>query len=118
MATNAKVQSPPTTLIHFHLDSIPHLAHFSVVHQTLAEYYIMGDDDSLHVVDLPFNVGHRRAVKKWSADASRLVAGLSRYKHTFVFITTHSDPETGDLWLGKDENSENIAAAVGEVSSS
>lgn len=117
MATNAKVQSPPTAIIHFHLDSIRHLAHFTIVHQVLAEYYSEGDDDRLRLVDIPYNVGHRRAVQKWNTDAAELMAGLSQYKHTIVFVTTHSDPDTGDLWLGQDEANENCAATVGEVSS-
>ena len=116
MATNAKVQCPATVLLHFHLHSIRHLAHFTIVHQLLAEYYPDGDDNGLHVVDIPYNVGHRQAVKKWAADAARLIDGLWQYKHTVVFVTTHSDPDTGDLWLGQDEADESCATTVGKVS--
>jgi hypothetical protein len=32
-----------------------------------------------------------------------------------VFITTHTDPDRGDLWLGHDEDNEICAVAIDDV---
>lgn len=39
MATSTTVLSPPTLLLHFQLDSIHHIAHFTLVDHLLHEYY-------------------------------------------------------------------------------
>lgn len=109
---STKVVSPPTILIHLHLHSIRHVSHFTIVDQLLSEYY---SDDSLRVVDLPFNVGTNQAAVKWNDDVTKLVSGLPGYKHAVIFITTHTDPDTGDLWLGQDERGESCATTVTNV---
>lgn len=81
----------------------------------MAEYY-HEDDSQLRVFDLPFDVGLIQARGEWDMKARNLVDEISGYNHVVVFITTHSDPDTGDLWLGKDENNEPCAAEVGDVS--
>jgi hypothetical protein len=88
------------------------------VEQVLTEYFIA--DNILKIMDMPFNVGHNRAATNWHNIVTKRVAALSGsgYKHVIVFITTHSDPRNGDLWLGKDEEGENCATTVTNVSTS
>jgi hypothetical protein len=112
----ARVFSPPTVLLHLHHHSIKYLGHFTIVEKLLSEYY--SDDNPLNIIDIPFNVGHDQAVKKWSHEITNTVARLSQlpHKHVIVFITTHSHPDNGDLWLGLDENDERCATTVRNVS--
>lgn len=111
----ATVKSPPTLLLHFRLHSIELVAHFTIVQQLMAEYYHEADSRLL-VKDLPFNMGPDQAVNQWSLDAASLMGEILSYKHVVVFITTHSDPESGDLWFGHDEKNEPFAGKVSDVS--
>ena len=111
---SAKVYSPPTVLIHIRLQSIAHIAHFTIVDQLLSEYY--SEDNPLTVFDLPYSIGHDQAATDWNSKVTKLVARLSSRRHVIIFITTHSVPENGDLWLGKDRKGDDIATTVGNVS--
>jgi hypothetical protein len=113
--TSATIKSPPTILLHFQLHLIQHIAHFTIVEQLMAEYYHAGDCRLL-VMDMPFNVGHNEALDKWNLDAAECMHEVSLYNHVVVFVTTHSDPNSGDLWLGLDKNNKACAAKVDNVS--
>lgn len=117
MSISAKVYAPPTILVHLRLYSITHTSHFKIVEDLLSEYYPINNptNNPLTVIDMPFNVGNDRASAQWSSDVAARVADLSGFKHVIIFITTHSDPERGDLWLGQDERGEICAAPVGNV---
>lgn len=116
MATNATVRSPPLIFLHFRLSSIKYTAHFTVVEQLMAEYY-HEDESELLVIDLPFNFGSKKAIKNWKIEAANYMSGISQQSHVVVFVTTHSDPESGDLWLGYDDKKDKPwAAKVDEVS--
>jgi hypothetical protein len=82
----------------------------------IEEYYT--SEDELEICKIPFNIRDERGVAAWNRDAAKFVAGLSRYSRVIVFITTHSVPTNGDLWIGKDENDEGIAVTVDNVSTS
>ena len=86
--------------------------------QLLSEFY--SNTNPLTVLDMPFNIRDNDAAAKWNMDVTHLVVCLSQYahKHVIVFITTHSVPENGDLWLGKDEDGADCATTVGNVSTS
>jgi hypothetical protein len=84
------------------------------VDDLLSEYY--HNDNRLEVIDLPFNVGQNQAMVKWNKNVQKLVKTLSGYRHVIVFITMHSTPNDGDLWLGLDERNEPCAAPVSNVS--
>jgi hypothetical protein len=92
---------------------VKHLSHFSIVNNVLAEYYQMG---GLQVVDLPFNLNTPEDVDEWNSGAGEVVARLSASHHVVAIITDHSDPDTGDLWLGVDEKGEPSAGEVEGVS--
>lgn len=113
-ATNATVKSPPLILVHFHLSSIKHTAHFTIVEQLMAEYY-HEDESELIVMDFPFNFGSDKDITKWNVEAAKSLAKISHYSHAVIFVTTHSDPDRGDLWFGYDEGTP-CAAKVGDVS--
>jgi hypothetical protein len=111
---SARILTPPTILLHFYLESISHTAHFTLTENLVGEYY--SSEDKLEVCNLPFNIRDERGVATWNKEASKLVAGLSGYSHVIVFITTHSVPTNGDLWIGKDNDNEGIAVTVDNVS--
>ena len=111
--TSASILTLPTLLVHLHLKSIHHIAHFNIVHQLLSEYYV---DDRLRVIDLPIDLGKDEDQLDWPDQATKIVARLGEFQHIVVFITTHSDPERGDLWLGQDEHERICSASVADVS--
>jgi hypothetical protein len=115
-STNATVYSPPTLLLHFRLQSVQLKAHFTIVQELLAEYHI--HSKNLNVIDIPFNIGDDEELDKWNTFAEELAAELFGFKHVIVFVTTHSDPNTGDLWRGQDKNNNPWAEEVNEVSTS
>jgi hypothetical protein len=115
-ATRATTRCPPTIIVHVRLLSVEHLAHFSIVEDILAEYYTK--DDQLKIIDLPINITDNETLEKWNINVSKVVAGLSGYSHVIVFITTHSDPDSGDLWIGQDEHNNPCASSVSFVSTS
>jgi hypothetical protein len=110
----ARVHSPPTVLLHLRLHSITYVAHFTMVEDLLAEYYSAGN--KLKVLDLPFNVREDKATAEWSKDAAKLISELSGFRHVVVFVTTHSVPDNGDLWLGNDRSNKPCAALVDNMS--
>jgi hypothetical protein len=91
------------------------MAHFNVVEQLLAEFYL-GADSNLQIQNLPFNISDEQTLEKWNVEASSHVAKLSASTHVIVFITTHTDPDRGDLWLGHDNRGDPCATAVDDVS--
>jgi hypothetical protein len=113
ISSNAAVHSPPATLLHFRVRSVENVAHFNIIQQVLAEYYPKG---GLDVIDLPFNVDTPEDEDKWCAHADETVAGLTYESRAIVVITDHTDPDTGDLWLGHDEKGVPTAQEVGLVS--
>jgi len=114
-STKATVISPPTVLLHFHLESQRHVAHFTIVEQLMQEYYYE-EESQLQVLDLPFDVGKFESASEWNRNAGNILNSLTPHTHVIVFITTHSDPDSGDLWLGKDEEGKPCAAAADDVS--
>ena len=113
---SARVLTPPTVLLHFYLDSISHLAHFTLTEELVGEYYT--DEDKFQACRVPFNIKNDLGVAAWNKNAAKLVPGLFGYSNVIVFITTHSVPANGDLWIGKDNNNEGIAVTVENVSTS
>ncbi len=71
--------------------------------QLMAEYY-HEDDSQLLVLDMPFNFGSDQDVEKWNVNAAKCLANISHYSHVVIFVTTHSDPNRGDLWFGYDKD--------------
>ena len=117
-ASRATTRSPPAALIHLRLESLDHFAHFNTSREVLREYYKNEHQKKLKIVDIPFNLGDDQALASWKADIKEVVANLSGCSHVVVFVTTHSDPNSGDLWLGYDKSGRHWAAAVGSVSTS
>jgi hypothetical protein len=85
-----------------------------MVEGLLAEYYSAGN--KLKVLDLPFNVGEDKAVAEWSKDATKLISELSGFRHVVVFVTMHSVPDNGDLWLGNNRSNKPCTALVDNMS--
>ena len=112
-ATKASTRCPPVLLLHICLHSIIHLVHFNAVEELLSEYYT--GNNQLKVLDLTFNISHDEAAADWRTAAEELIADLLDFEHVIVFVTTHSDPDSGDLWLGE-ERGKPLAGQTGEVS--
>lgn len=109
LSTSAVVRSPPTLLLHIRLHSIEFTAHFAMVKDLLSDYY--PDSSQFQVVDFPLNVGHNlNLLEAWTEKAAKFAAEMSGFSHVIVFVTTHTDPDTGDLWLG--HNAQNNPGAT------
>jgi hypothetical protein len=80
----------------------------------LSEYYT--NNDQLRIINMSFNILNGEAVEEWNIEATKVVAGLSSYSHVIVFITTHSDPDTGNLWIGEDKKKRPHSTRVSSVS--
>ena len=52
-------------------------------------------------MDIPFNITNEQSLDKWNVEAAERLRGISCYEHVVVFVTTHSDPDRGDLWAGQ-----------------
>jgi hypothetical protein len=81
----------------------------------MAEYF-HEEESSLQVIDIPFNVSHNQAVGEWNLQAAHRMRGISHHDHVVVFVTTHSDPDRGDLWTGVDRANQPCAVTVSNVS--
>ncbi|KAJ7271368.1 hypothetical protein B0H12DRAFT_1067212 [Mycena haematopus] len=72
-----------------------------VVHRHLVPYY-QEDPAQLKLVDLTYNLWDAKKRAHYGKSISRAIADLEElYKPetVVVFITTHSTPDTGDLWI-------------------
>jgi hypothetical protein len=85
-----------------------------MTNEFLSEYYT--DNDQLRIINMPFNILNGEVAEEWNIEATKVVAGLSGYSHIIVFITTHSDPNTGDLWIGEDKKKRPCSTRVSSVS--
>jgi hypothetical protein len=117
----ARVQAPSTVLLHIRYHAIALVSHFTIVQQLFAEFYPSCSNDvkqnpRLLVLDKPFNIGVESAADNWDEEITQLVSNLSSYERVVIFVTTHSDPDTGDLWLGDDEQGDPCSAAISVVS--
>jgi hypothetical protein len=100
------------------LATLDHFAHFNTSTEVLREYYKNEHQKKLKIVDVPFNLGDDQALANWKDYVKEVVANLSGCSQVVVFVTTHSDPNSGDLWLGYDNSGRRWAGAVGSVSTS
>jgi hypothetical protein len=98
------------------LESLEHFAHFNASREVLCEYYKKEHKKKLKIFDIPFDLGDDEELAGWKDYVKEVVANLSGCSHVVVFITTHSDPDSGDLWLGNDKNGMRWAGAAGSVS--
>ena len=113
MLASSIVCSSLTLFLHLHFYFIHHLGHFKIVKKLLEEYYY--GNKQLSIYSMPFNIGHNQSIAKWSSDVTKLIAGFPQFGHVVVFITTHSDPDTGDLWIGQDKNNTDCFSKVSQV---
>ena len=112
MATRATTCSPLAVLIHLHLPFILHTFPFDVMQATQSEYYLKGN---LKIIDLSFNLvdGQKEAV--WGKEVESVITDLFECDLVFFFITNHSSPDTGNLWLSEVSPDKPIAALVSDV---
>lgn len=117
LATNATVRSPTTLLIHLRLATLPHLAHFNIVAELLGEYF-HEDENRFRTLDLPFSIEDDADAAEWTSKVVERLRMVRKHEHVVVFVTTHSDPERGDLWTKASEHPEEepCAVSVSEVS--
>jgi hypothetical protein len=113
LTSGATIQSPPTVLIHIKLHSIPYVSHYTMTREALGEFYY--NANRLRTIEMPFNVPTDRAAVKWNNDVAKQIGHLSGYTHIVIFVTTHSVPDNGDLWLGETEPQKPIATNVATV---
>ena len=67
------------------------------------------------MLNLTFNILHDKAAADWRTVTKELIAGLFNFEHIIIFIIIHSNPNSGDLWLGE-EGGKPLAGQTSEVS--
>ena len=115
-ATRATTRCPPTVLLHIRHETVKHLAHFAVTTDMISEYYVGEASGNLKVIDLEFNIYEEEALESWINKGKKLAEDLCNYDHVVVFVTTHSEPDRGDMWLGEDSSKERNAVTISDVS--
>lgn len=83
--------------------------------ELLGEYFQGPLRNRLQVLDVPIDLGKDVAQLRWVDEAAKMVQDLDQFQHVVVFVTTHSDPDRGDLWLGRDERNQVCAVSVKDV---
>jgi hypothetical protein len=113
VATRATTRSPPTAIVHLRLPSFPHTLPFKVTQEVLSEYFPKGN---LTILDMPFNLINAQKEAAWEIEVQKVIANLFGCSNVVFFVTTHSDPDTGDLWLGEEKPGKPFAALASDVS--
>lgn len=106
---------PRTLLIHLRLATINVASHTQVLEEYLREYFPAGQ---LSSINLDFDLGTDERLANWPSRVAAALTALptSTFRHVVVTITNHTDHDTGDLFLGRDESGMVHAASVDEVS--
>lgn len=72
--------------------------------------------DGLNIVSILFNLETDNKVNNWPVCVLLALSGLcSTYNHVILLITDHTNQDTGDLFLGKNEGDKDIVAAIDKV---
>ncbi|KAM6489444.1 hypothetical protein JOM56_015077 [Amanita muscaria] len=113
LGTAAHILAPRTLLLHLRLRSVKHKFHFDILKQCLTEYYPDNANGQFKAVSVSFDIGTDRAEAEWPNLANEVCQELTNdYEHVIVVITTHSDQDTGDLFLGLNEHGNEVAARI------
>ena len=111
----AQVTTQPTLVINLSLASLMGVMAWTLLDHGLREYF---SPTGLNVLQIPFDLGLDSKVDKWPALVSSSLGLLPRwtYDHVVFLITNHTDEDTGDLFVGTDENLKEFSAPVDQVS--
>lgn len=116
LGTAAHILAPRTLLLHLRLRSVKHKFHFDILEQSLTEYYPDNANGQFKAVSVSFDIGTDRAEAEWPNLANTVCQELTNdYERVIVAITTHSDQDTGDLFLGLNEKGKEVAARIDQV---
>ncbi|KAI6028113.1 hypothetical protein EDC04DRAFT_2605847 [Pisolithus marmoratus] len=111
-AINSQVAPHSTALIHLHLENLM-VGHtqINMIHSLLQPYF---PKRRYQFSQLPFNLTTQESMDAYQSAAFDLANSLSSYQSVILFLTTHSDEERGDLFVGiVDEQT--VASEVFEV---
>ncbi|KAG9309034.1 hypothetical protein JVU11DRAFT_11030 [Chiua virens] len=110
LGTASLLQSPRTLYITLHLAMLNVSTVSQLIELALREYFPHGGLDCLV---LPFDVGADTALERWPAQVAQHLESLTpSYERTVVLVVNHTDADTGDFFLGTDENGIKQAAEV------
>ncbi|KAG9310731.1 hypothetical protein JVU11DRAFT_9335 [Chiua virens] len=110
LGSSSLVQSPRTLYISIHLASLSITGLSQLIEISLRQYFPRAGLDCL---TLPFDVGADAAMDLWPINvACHLRPLASSYDKVVFLVTNHTDADTGDLFLGRDENGVEQAAEV------
>ncbi|KAI6017496.1 hypothetical protein EDC04DRAFT_2608042 [Pisolithus marmoratus] len=99
-AMTSQVAPLPTALVHLYLEGIHQdIGHpqVAMLHSFLQAYFPEGD---YNFSQLPFNLGTPESMEAYEKEASHLANTLGAYSKVVLFLTTHSDEDRGDLFIG------------------
>ncbi|KAI6045935.1 hypothetical protein EDC04DRAFT_2598502 [Pisolithus marmoratus] len=99
-AMTSQVAPLPTTLVHLYLEGIHQdIGHpqVAMLHSFLQAYFPEGD---YNFSQLPFNLATPESMEAYEKEASQLANTLCAYSRVVLFLTTYSDEDRGDLFIG------------------
>ncbi|KAI6023249.1 hypothetical protein PISMIDRAFT_114950 [Pisolithus microcarpus 441] len=99
-AMTSQVAPLPTALVHLHLEGLHQdIGHpqVAMLHSFLQPYFPKGD---YNFSQLPFNLATPKPMEAYEKEASHLANTLCAYSRVVLFLTTHSDEDRGDLFVG------------------
>jgi hypothetical protein len=117
LSTIAQVTTQPTLIIDLSLASLTGVTAGTLLDHGLCDNF---SPTGLNVLQIPFDVGSDSKLDSWLALVSSSLGLLPSwtYDHVVFVITNHTDEDTGDLFVGKDENLKEFSVSVDQVSSS
>ena len=108
------MRAPVTTVLHFHLKTIPLQGPIGMLHDFMRPYF--AHSGGLTTKDVPFDLESEGNRKMCLKNAARIAAKiLAMAPSTVIFaVSTHTDDDRGDLFAGL-EGGKPMAADIQEV---
>ena len=116
---HARVNTAPVVMVHIRLASLADLGSPArVAHAALQGYYLPPHTDDLVYIDAPYNIQSTEDARRYRANTEKQLGVLNRYggyvqlyhvlnhftsyarARVFIFIYTHSESTSGDLFYG------------------
>ena len=116
LSTIAQVTTKPMLVVNLSLASLMGVSAGTLLDHGLRDYF---SPTGLDVLQIPFDLGSGSKVDNWLALVLSSLGLLPHqtYDRVVFMITNHTDEDTGNLFVGKDENLKEFSSPVDQVSS-
>ena len=114
-ASSGQVASLSTAVVHLYLESME-VGHAPVaaIQSSIQPYFSEG---GYQFSQLPFDIASPDSLATYVTAASKLSSSLAPFSRILLILTTHTDEDRGDLFVGKSDG-KLVASKVSEVSDS